>query len=126
MDKEILTALEDSEFAEKILDCISPEEVQGYFEEIGINITDDEANTILCSVYGVEKEAAFTNDYDLSLVAGGKDDKNDKTVAKGADSEVVDTLIGSIGAEKLAKKMGEKNNLILLRYGAPKTEETDK
>lgn len=126
MDKEILTALESNEFAEKILDCISPEEVQGYFEEIGINITEEDANRILCSVYGVEEEAAFTNDYDLALVAGGKsDDKNSNPV--GANSDVVDVLMNSVGAEKLAKKMSEKDehNQIAVRYGAPKAEKTD-
>ena len=123
MDKEILTALEDSKFAEQILDCISPEEVQGYFEEIGINITDEDANTILCSVYGVEGEAAFTNDYDVALVAGGKND-NAGNKPKGADNEVVDTLMGSVGAEKLAQKMSERNkHNIAIRYGAPKLEQ---
>ena len=126
MDKEILTALEDSKFAEQILDCISPEEVQGYFEEIGINITDEDANTILCSVYGIESETAFTNDYDMALVAGGKSDgKNSKP--KRADSDVVEVLMGSVGAEKLAQKMNEKDKYqqIAIRYGAPKIEKTD-
>ncbi|MDO4199562.1 MAG: hypothetical protein Q4D57_02220 [Clostridia bacterium] len=127
MDKEILTALEDNEFAEKILDCISPEEVQGYFEEMGINVTDEDANVILCSVYGIEGEAAFANDYDLELVAGGKSDDENKP-PKGADSDVVEVLMNSVGAEKLAKKMNEKDkcNQIAIRYGAPKIEKTDK
>ena len=127
MDKEILTALEDTEFAEKILDCISLEEVQGYFEEIGINVTEEDANTILCSVYGIEGEAAFTNDYDLALVAGGKsNDKND--IPKGADSDVVEVLMGSVGAEKLAKKMNERDDRrpIAIRYGATKIRKLDK
>ena len=127
MDKEILTALEDTDFAEKILDCISSEEVQGYFEEIGINITDEDANTILCSVYGIEGEAAFTNDYDMALVACGKPDGKSNRL-KGADGTVVDVLMDSVGAEKLAKKMNEKDrwHQITIRYGGPKIEKTDK
>lgn len=126
MDKEILNALEDSEFAEKILDCISLEEVQGYFEEIGITVTDEDANTILCSVYGIEGEAAFTNDYDLALVAGGKSNDENKP-PKGADGDVVEVLMSSVGAEKLAKKMNEQNNNknIAIRYGAPKIKKSD-
>ncbi len=129
MDKEILTALEDSEFAEKILDCISPEEVQGYFEEIGINITEDDVNKILCSVYGVEAEAAFSNDYDLALVAGGKPDNAANACAADVDPDVVNALVGSVGAEKLAEKIAENkrsDHPIALRYGAPRIKEIDK
>lgn len=127
MDKEILTALQDSEFAEKILDCISAEEVQGYFDEIGINITDEEADNILCSVYGVEAEAAFVNDYDLALVAGGKSD-NAKNNGRNVDEDVVKAIMGSVGAKKFAEKV-EKNRkndkLMVLRYGAPKIKQIE-
>ena len=50
MDREILQALEDSEFAETILDCLSAEEVQECFESINISISDEDAEKILCSV----------------------------------------------------------------------------
>ncbi len=126
MDKEILTALEDSVFAEKIIECISPEEVQGYFEEIGINITEEDANTILCSVYGVKGETAFTNDYDMALVAGGKSEKEGNKI--GPDANVTEVLVGSVGADKLTEKIETKKKkpLALLIYGAPKIEEKDK
>ena len=126
MDKEILTALEETEFAEKILDCISPEEVQGYFEGIGINISEEDANTILCSVYGVEEEARFTNDYDMALVAGGKSDATNHGT-KGADNDVVEALISSVGAEKLAQKMNDKDrhHQISIQYGSPKIKKSD-
>lgn len=128
MDKEILTALEDTEFAEKILDCISPEEVQGYFEEIGINITEDDVNKILCSVYGVEEETAFANDYDLSLVAGGKSDDTASACAVDVDQDVVNVLVDSVGAEKLAEKFAENkksDHPIAIRYGFPRIKEID-
>ncbi len=129
MDKENLNALEDAECAKKILDCISPEEVQGYFEEIGINITEDDVNKILCSVYGVEEEAAFSNDYDLALVAGGKSESDANSCAVDVDKDVVNALVGSVGAERLAEKIAENkksNHPIAIRYGAPRIKEIDK
>lgn len=129
MDKEILTALDDAEFAEKILDCISPEEVQGYFEEIGINITEEDVNKILCSVYGVEEEAAFSNDYDLALVAGGKSDDAANACAPDIDPDVVNALVGSVGAERLAEKIAENkksDHPMAIRYGVPRIKEIDK
>ena len=125
MDKEILIALEDSEFAERILDCISSEEVQEYFEEAGINISDEEADKILCSVYGVEEEAAFVNDYDLALCAGGKDDSNEKGEAeKRTEDEIFETVQSAVGKEKLEQKI-EQNKNLCLRYGGPKLEPPD-
>lgn len=121
MDKEILVALENSEFAEKILDCISPEEVQEYFEEIGINISDTDANKILCSVYGVEEETAFVNDYDLALCAGGKDDSN-ATAGEAetkTEDEIFKTIKAAVGEEKFEQKTDE-NKPLCLRYGGPK------
>ena len=120
MDKEVLVALEDNEFAEKILDCISPEEVQEYFEEIGINISDTDANKILCSVYGVEEEAQFVNDYDLALCAGGKNSSK-----KGADTEaalndgILAVIVGAVGKEKLKEKV-DKNKDFYIKSGISK------
>ena len=111
MDKEILVALEDSEFAEKILDCISPEEVQEYFEEIGINISDTDANRILCSVYGVEEEAAFVSDYDLAICVGGKDDSKE-SLGKNSD-DVVEAIIGAVGKEKLEQQVDKNKDLYM-------------
>ena len=122
MDKEILNALEDSDFAEKILDCISPEEVQEYFEQIGINISDTDANKILCSVYGIEEEAAFVNDYDLALCAGGKDDSKEigKT-EKRTEDEIFKTIKVAVGAEKFAQKI-DANRELYIGYDDSKVE----
>lgn len=126
MDKEILMALEDSEFAEKILDCISPEEVQEYFEEAGIYVTEEDVNKILCSVYGVAEESALTNDYDLTLVAGGNSGGK-VCVTENVDKDVIKALESSVGVECLAQKLAENkaNNPIAIRYGAPKIEKTN-
>lgn len=127
MDKEILKALEDTEFAEKILECISPEEVQGYFEEIGIDITEEDVNKILCSVYGVDEEAVFANDYDLSLVAGGSSE-NAENRDSNVDQDVVNALVRSAGAEKVAEKFAEnkkRNNPAAFGSENKNTEKAD-
>lgn len=127
MDKEILKALEDTEFAEKILECISPEEVQGYFEEIGIDITEEDVNKILCSVYGVEEEAVFANDYDLSLVAGGSSE-NTENRDSNVDKDVINALVRSAGAEKLAEtfaKNKKRNNSTAFGSENKNTEKSD-
>lgn len=106
MDKEILQALEDSEFAETILDCLSAEEVQECFESINISISDEDAEKILCSVYGVEEEAKFMNDYDLALCAGGQSAQVPAAKTEIFNNEVVQ----AIGLQKVIDKFKNNSN----------------
>ena len=63
--------LEDDEFSEKILDCISVEEIQSCFEDEGMDISESDAKKILSSVYGVNDEIEEIDDFALAYCVGG-------------------------------------------------------
>ena len=104
MEKEILQKLEETEFAEKILECLDVEEIQECFREEQIYITEEDAEKILCSVYGVRSEPQFVPDYDMALCAGGK-----KEQAQDGNKKIDSLALENISEDENLKKILRKS-----------------